>query len=50
MFTGVYDGGTRVFNNGGNLNLGINADYDFARVDGADIPPEGLLIEPTELG
>ncbi len=50
MFTGVYDGGTRVFNNGGNLNLGVNADYDFARVDGPDVPPEGLMVEPLELG
>ena len=50
MFTGVYDGGTPVFNNGGNLNLGVNADYDFARVDGPDVPPEGLMVEPLELG
>jgi hypothetical protein len=50
MFTGVYDGGTRVFNRAGNLNLGVNADYDFARVDGPEAPPEGILIEPLELG
>ncbi|MFT7294024.1 MAG: hypothetical protein ACI87Q_001881, partial [Pseudohongiellaceae bacterium] len=50
MFTGVYDGGTVVSNNGGFLDLGVSADFDFARVENENTPPEGLLTQAPELG
>ncbi|MDD9958450.1 MAG: FecR domain-containing protein [Gammaproteobacteria bacterium] len=50
VVTGVYDGGTTIENNAGSLDLGVGADFDFARVEDADTPPEGLLEQPAELG
>ncbi|MFK7863214.1 MAG: FecR domain-containing protein, partial [Pseudohongiellaceae bacterium] len=50
MFTGVYDGGTVITNNGGGLDLGVGADYDFARIENQNTPPEGLLVQAAALG
>ena len=43
MFTGVYDGGTVVSNNGGSLDLGVFADFDLARIENENTPPRGTL-------
>ncbi|MEX2131496.1 MAG: FecR domain-containing protein, partial [Pseudohongiellaceae bacterium] len=50
LFTGVYEGGTTVSNGAGQLDLGLNADFDFAQVDGPNSPPLGLLLQPEVLG
>ena len=50
VLTGVYDGGTTISNTAGTLDLGIGADFDFARVVSANSPPEGLLLQPPGLG
>lgn len=50
VITGVYDGGTTFSNDAGFLDLGIGADYDFGIVRSANTPPEGLLVQPTQLG
>lgn len=47
LYTGAYEGGTRVANSRGYIDLGIGSDYDFSRtVSGA--VPEGLVSEPAE--
>lgn len=50
LYTGVYDGGTDVSNNGGSVQLGIGADYDFAFADDPNSPPQGLIDQPSQLG
>jgi hypothetical protein len=50
IISGVYDGGTTIGNDVGQLDLGVGADYDFALVPDAETPPEGLLLQPIELG
>ncbi|MFN3164051.1 MAG: FecR domain-containing protein, partial [Pseudohongiellaceae bacterium] len=50
VLTGVYDGGITVTNNGGSLDLGVGADFDFARVPDASTPPQGMLLQPSGLG
>ncbi|MEX2131895.1 MAG: FecR domain-containing protein, partial [Pseudohongiellaceae bacterium] len=50
MFTGVYEGGTRIVNNFGTLDIGVGADFDFAEVPSPESPPIGLLVQPEELG
>jgi len=50
VLTGVYDGGTTVSNDGGDIDLGIGADFDFAEVANQQTPPRGLLIQPNGLG
>lgn len=39
LFTGVYEGGTRITNNFGVLDLGVGADFDFAEVPDSQSPP-----------
>ena len=50
VFTGVYDGGTTIANDLGSLDLGLDADYDFAFVPDPQSPPQGLLVQPPRLG
>ena len=52
VITGVYDGGTTFSNNnaGGSIDLGINAEYDFAIINDPESPPVGLVVQPNELG
>jgi len=50
MITGVYDGGTVISSIEGSLDLGIQADYDFAIIRSPGSPPEGLMVQPAELG
>jgi hypothetical protein len=50
VITGVYDGGTTIANDVGQMDLGIGADYDYAIVPDPDTPPVGLLLQPPELG
>ncbi|MEX2470280.1 MAG: FecR domain-containing protein, partial [Pseudohongiellaceae bacterium] len=50
VVTGVYDGGTTVANATGALDLGLNADYDYAIIANAGTPPVGLLAQPPGLG
>jgi len=50
LFTGVYDGGTELENPGGILELGVGADFDFAQADDPTVPPQGLTLQPPELG
>lgn len=50
LFTGVYQGGTTVSNNFGVLNLGAGALFDFAEVATPQSPPEGINLQPDELG
>src|SRR5690606_29982461 len=48
LITGVWDGGTTVFNNVGSLNLGLGADFDFSQTFIGQAPI-GLLDEPAQL-
>jgi hypothetical protein len=50
VLTGVFEGGITVSNNAGSLDLGIGAQFDFARVPDAASPPQGLTAQPTGLG
>ncbi len=50
LYTGVYDGGTLMTNNGGNLELGVGADYDFGYASDPNLPPVGLILQPDILG
>ena len=50
MLTGVYEGGTTVTNDFGELDIGLDADYDFAEVADTNSPPVGILIQPPGLG
>ncbi|MDA1372613.1 MAG: FecR domain-containing protein, partial [Proteobacteria bacterium] len=50
VITGVYDGGTTIRNDAGTLDLGVGADFDFARVPNPQTPPQGLLLQPPQLG
>jgi hypothetical protein len=50
LYTGVYQGGTLLQNAGGSLELGVGADYDFGRALDPNLPPEGLLLQPSVLG
>ena len=50
LFVGVYDGGTQLDNNGGTLDLGVGANFDFGRAIDNTIPPEGLIFPPSQLG
>lgn len=46
---GVYNGGIRVENEAGSLDLGLGADYNYSRVS-PTTPPKGLLAPPSVLG
>ncbi len=50
LYTGVYDGGTQISNNGGSINLGLGVDFDFGLASDQNSPPIGLLIQPLALG
>ena len=50
IISGVYDGDTTFSNDIGALDLGLGADFDFGIVRNATTPPEGLLVQPGELG
>jgi hypothetical protein len=44
----VFDGGTRISNTSGSIELGLGGDYDFSRTLPGQAP-EGLLVEPAAL-
>lgn len=48
--TGVYDGGITFGNQVGSIDLGINADYDFAIMVDPNALPQGLVSQPALLG
>ena len=48
--TGVYDGGITFGNVVGSIDLGINADYDFAIMVDPNVIPQGLVSQPALLG
>ncbi len=50
VLTGVFEGGITVSNNAGSIDLGIGAQFDFARLPDAASPPQGLTAQPTGLG
>lgn len=50
LFLGVEDGGIFAQNDGGSLDLGADADFDFAVVTDFGTPPEGLANLPPGLG
>lgn len=50
LFLGVEDGGIFAENDGGTLDLGADADFDFAVVTDFGTPPEGIVTLPPELG
>jgi hypothetical protein len=49
LYSGVYDGGINVDNDGGSLDLGLDADYDYAVVFDPGSAPVGLLEQPDVL-
>ncbi|EAT12819.1 FecR domain-containing protein [Bermanella marisrubri] len=46
---GVYEGGIRVENESGSIDLGLGADYNYSRVT-PNTAPKGLLAPPTAFG
>ncbi len=48
LYTGTYDGGTRVFNNFGSLDVGLQGDYDYSETR-PGLPPIGMLQQPQAL-
>ena len=50
LYVGVYDGATIVQTSGGELSLGLRADFDFGLARNDLTPPEGLLLQPSQLG
>lgn len=49
LLVGLYDGGVTLFNFGGELDLGLNADFDYAEVRSMFTAPVGLDVEPAGL-
>ena len=49
LFTGVYDGGTTVTNDNGEIELGLGANFDFSRTNRGQAPV-GLNQVPQQLG
>lgn len=49
LVVGVYDGGIRVTNQSGSVELGRDASFSFARVANRTSPIQGLLEPPPEL-
>ncbi|RRQ22675.1 FecR family protein [Thiohalobacter thiocyanaticus] len=49
LAVGVWQGGIRVRNEGGEMDLGQNANYSFATVTGRNQPPRGRLQPPPGL-
>ncbi|MDA0689427.1 MAG: hypothetical protein O2948_12390, partial [Proteobacteria bacterium] len=37
-------------NAAGSLELGVGADFDFGRATDPNLPPEGLILQPVQLG
>ncbi|MFT6296511.1 MAG: hypothetical protein ACJATW_002806, partial [Glaciecola sp.] len=50
LYVGVYNGATNLENSGGELPLGLRADFDFGLARNDQTPPEGLLLQPFQLG
>ena len=50
LLMGIYEGGIITGNLGGQLDLGLGAEFDFAQVVDAFTAPEGLQVEPLGLG
>lgn len=49
LLVGLYDGGVALSNFGGELDLGLNADYDYAEVRSMFSAPVGLEVMPLGL-
>lgn len=49
MYVGTWQGGVSVRTNGGNLELGKGAAYNFAQISGSSFKPTGLLFPPKIL-
>lgn len=49
LLVGLYDGGVTVSNFGGELDLGLNADFDYAEVRSMFTAPVGLDVAPVGL-
>jgi hypothetical protein len=49
MFVGVWEGGVRVTNEAGSLDLGSDSNYRFAAIAGQNQLPIGLIQQPQEI-
>ena len=49
LYVGVWKGGVRVSNKGGDIDLGVGAAYNFAKVPSPETAPSGLMAAPKEL-
>lgn len=49
LYVGVWQGGVTVQNDKGRLDLGMNAAFNFARIDNAATLPKGLMAAPPVL-
>ena len=50
LYVAVYDGATQLNNTAGSLDLGVGADFDFGVAFDDLTPPQGLLLQPDQLG
>ena len=49
LLIGVNAGGVTITNDGGSLDIGANAAFNFARVSNLQLPPQGLTTPPPQL-
>ena len=49
LYVGVWEGGIKVSNDKGSIDLGLDRNYNFAVVSGADLSPKGTLKPPAVL-
>ena len=49
MYVALWDGGVTVKNNGGEIDLGLGASYDFAQITSKDDSPKGLSNPPAAI-
>lgn len=47
LFIAAWDGGVKISNDGGNINLGLGAAYNFAQITHAESAPAGLSNPPS---
>ncbi|MDH5776735.1 MAG: FecR family protein [Gammaproteobacteria bacterium] len=49
MYVALWDGGVTIKNNGGEIDLGLGASYDFAQISSKEDSPKGLSNPPAAI-